>query len=118
MKPFFNNLEFEPKPTDKGNLGAVWAGVLNTVKGVFEDDKHVIATQAPISGRIDAPAIDSWTAFIGVLANAWIQSLKPGFDPNAEPPKPTDYGDHAEVGSNGGGSAAAIAGGQADRLTR
>jgi len=90
VKPFFNHLEFEPKPSDKGNLGAVWSGVLNTVKGVFENDKKVIATQAPISGRIDEPAIDAWTAFIGVLANAWIQSLKPGFDPNAEPPKPTD----------------------------
>ncbi len=90
VKPFFNHLEFEPKPSDKGNLGAVWAGVLNTVKGVFEDDRHVIATQAPISGRIDEPAIDSWTAFIGVLANAWIESLKPGFDPNAQPPTPTD----------------------------
>jgi hypothetical protein len=90
VKPFFNHLEFEPKPSDKGTVGAVWAGVLNTVKGVFEDDKHVIATQAPISGRIDEPAIGAWTAFIGVLANAWIESLKPGFDPNAEPPKPTD----------------------------
>ena len=90
VKPFFNHLEFEPKPSDKGGLGEVWAGVLNTVKGVFEDDKHVIATQAPISGRIDQPAISAWTAFIGVLANAWIESLKPGFDPNAEPPKPTD----------------------------
>ena len=90
VKPFFNHLEFEPKPSDKGNLGAVWSGVLNTVKGVFEDDNKVIATQAPISGRIDEPAIDAWTAFIGVLANAWVQSLKPGFDPNAEPPKPTD----------------------------
>ena len=90
VKPFFNHLEFEPKPSDKGTLGAVWAGVLNTVKSVFEDDKHVIATQAPISGRIDEPAIDSWTAFVGVLWNAWIQSLKPGFDPDAQPPTPTD----------------------------
>ncbi|HEX4141374.1 MAG TPA: hypothetical protein VHY09_13580, partial [Candidatus Methylacidiphilales bacterium] len=57
---------------------------------IFENDKHVIATQAPITGRIDQPAIDGWTAFVGVLWNAWIQSLKPGFDPNAQPPTPTD----------------------------
>ncbi len=90
VKPFFDRLEFEPKPSDKGNIGAVWSGVLNTVKGIFEDDRHVIATQAPISGRIDQPAISAWTAFIGVLANAWIESLKPGFDPGAQPPTPTD----------------------------
>jgi hypothetical protein len=90
VKPFFDHLEFEPKPSDQGNLGSVWAGVLNTVKGIFENDKRQIATQAPITGRIDEPAIDAWTAFIGVLANAWIQSLKPGFDPNAQPPTPTD----------------------------
>jgi hypothetical protein len=90
IKPFFDHLEFAPKPSDQGGLGAVWSGVLNTVKGVFEDDRHVIATQAPISGRIDQPSIDGWDAFVGVLWNAWIQSLRPGFDPNAVPPKPTD----------------------------
>jgi hypothetical protein len=90
VKPFFNHLEFEPKPSDQGNLGAVWAGVLNTVKGVFENDKKVIATQAPISGRIDDPKISTWTAFIGVLVNAYIEAIKPGFDQGNSPPPPTD----------------------------
>jgi hypothetical protein len=90
VKPFFNHLEFEPKPSDQGTVGAVWSGVLNTVKSVFEDDRHVIATDAPISGRIDQPAINGWSAFVGVLWNAYIQSLRPGFDRSQEPPTPTD----------------------------
>jgi len=90
VKPFFDHLEFAPKPSDKGTLGAAWSGVLNTVKNVFEDDRHVIATQTPISGRIDQPSISGWSAFVGVLWNAYIQTLKPGFDRNAAPPAPTD----------------------------
>ena len=88
VKPFFNNLEFEPKPSDEGNLGAIWAGVLNTVKGLFENDDKVIATQTEISGRVNQPAIDTWGAIAGVLWNAYIEALRPGFDPNRTPPKP------------------------------
>ncbi|MEJ0000087.1 MAG: DUF748 domain-containing protein [Verrucomicrobiota bacterium] len=90
VKPFFDHLEFEPKPADQGNVGAVWAGVLNTVKGVFEDDRKVIATQAPISGRVDDPQVNGWVAFVGVLWNAYIESLRPGFDRGQSPPPPTD----------------------------
>ena len=90
VKPFFGNLEFEPKPSDQGNVGAVWSGVLNTVKGLFENDKHEIATEAPISGRVDDPKVDTWSAIGGVLWNAYIEALKPGFDPTQKPPQPTD----------------------------
>jgi len=90
VKPFFSKLEFEPKPADEGNLGAVWSGVLNTVKGLFENDKQVIATQSEISGRVDQPQIDALSAIAGVLWNAYIQALRPGFDPTHAPPKPTD----------------------------
>ena len=90
VKPFFNNLVFEPKPSDEGNFGAIWSGILNTVKGIFESDDKVVATQTEISGRVDQPQIDTWGAIAGVLWNAWIQALRPGFDPSLAPPKPTD----------------------------
>jgi hypothetical protein len=90
VKPFFFNLEFEPKPTDEGNPGAIWSGILNTVKGLFENDKQVVATQSEISGRVDQPHIDALSAIAGVLWNAYIQALRPGFDPTHSPPKPTD----------------------------
>jgi hypothetical protein len=90
VKPFFSHLEFAPKPSDEGNVGAVWSGVLNTVKGLFENDKHVVATQTEISGRVDQPKIDALSALGGVLWNAYIQSLRPGFDPTRVPPQPAD----------------------------
>jgi len=90
VKPFFYQLEFEPKPADEGNPGAVWSGVLNTVKGLFENDKRAIATQTEISGRIDQPHIDTLGAIFGILWNAYIEALRPGFDPMHSPPKPTD----------------------------
>jgi len=90
VKPFFYRLEFEPKPADEGNPGAVWSGILNTVKGLFENDKKVIATQSEISGRVDQPHVDALSAIAGVLWNAYIEALRPGFDPTHSPPKPTD----------------------------
>lgn len=90
VKPFFYKLEFMPKPEDRNGLGAIWSGILNTVKGIFEDNRDVIATQANISGKIDQPAVDGWGAFIGILWNAYIESLRTGFDPQHAPPKPTD----------------------------
>jgi hypothetical protein len=90
VKPFFYHLEFVPKSTDEGNPGAIWSGVLNTVKGLFENDKQVIATQSEISGRVDQPDIDTMGAIMGVLWNAYIEALRPGFDPTHSPSKPTD----------------------------
>jgi hypothetical protein len=90
VKPFFYRLEFEPKPSDEGNPGALWSGILNTVKGLFENDKQVIATQSEISGRVDQPQVDTLGAFAGILWNAYIEALRPGFDPARAPAKPTD----------------------------
>ena len=90
VKPFFYQLEFEPKPADEGNPGAVWSAILNTAKGLFENDDQVIATQSAISGRVDQPNIDALSAITGVVWNAYIQALRPGFDPTHRPSNPTD----------------------------
>jgi hypothetical protein len=90
VKPFFYKLEFEPKPSDEGNPGAIWSGILNTVKGLFENDKQVIATQSEISGRLDQLHVDSVSVIAGVLGNAYLNALRTGFDPSHTPPKPTD----------------------------
>jgi hypothetical protein len=90
VKSFFYRLEFEPKSSDEGNPGAIWSGVLNTVKGLFENDQQVIATQSEISGRADQPRVDSVSVIMGILSNAYIQALRTGFDPTHAPMKPTD----------------------------
>ena len=90
VKPFFSKLEFAPKPSDEGNPGAIWSGILNTAKGLFENDKHVIATQGEISGRVDQPHVDAISAIVGVMWNAYIEALRPGFDPTHSPSQPMD----------------------------
>jgi len=90
VKSFFYRLEFEPKVSDEGNPGAIWSGVLNTVKGLFESDKQVIATQSEISGRVDQLQVDSVSVIMGILSNAYIQALRTGFDPTHAPVQPTD----------------------------
>ncbi len=89
-KPFFYQLEFEPKPSDKGNPGAIWSGILNMSKRLFENDQHTVATQTDITGRLDQPQIDVIGVLAGVLANAYINALRPGFDPMSSPSQPTD----------------------------
>ncbi len=88
VKPFFYRLEFEPKPSDEGNPGAIWSGILNTAKGLFENDKQVIATQSDVSGRLDQPQVDALSVMSGVLWNAYIEALRPGFDPLHPPSNP------------------------------
>jgi hypothetical protein len=90
VKSFFYHLEFEPKVSDEGNPGAIWSGVLNTVKGLFESDKQVIATQSELSGRVDQLQVDSVSVIMGILSNAYIQALRTGFDPTRAPVQPTD----------------------------
>jgi len=89
-KPFFYNLEFEPKPTDQGTLGAIWSSILNGIKGILENDKKAVATEVNISGRVDQPQVDTLQAIGGALWNAFIQALRPGFDPTKAPPTPSD----------------------------
>ncbi len=36
------------------------------------------ATTIPVSGNFDDPRLDSWTAFINLLKNAWVEAAKPG----------------------------------------
>ena len=90
VKSFFYHLEFRPKSSDEGNPGAVWSGVLNTMKEMLENDKQVIATQSDLSGRVDNLQVDSVSVIMGILSNAYIQTLRTGFDPTHSPAKPTD----------------------------
>ena len=82
VRPFCTQMEFEPKPSDKGNPGAIWSGLLNTANGLFENDRHVISSQREISGRLDQPHVDAISAFAGIQWNACIEALRPGFDPD------------------------------------
>jgi hypothetical protein len=92
MKPFFQDLQFEPMPKDQNGIAAVWASLLNGVKGLIQNDQKVIATQVPVSGQYKDPNIDFWAAAFGILKNAWLESLAQRFNspelaPGGKPPE-------------------------------
>lgn len=79
LKPFFQDLQFEPMPKDRHGLEALWASILNGIKDVFEDDNKTVATQVPVSGTYKDPDLDFWTAAFGVIKNAYLEALAQGF---------------------------------------
>ena len=48
------------------------------------------ATTIPVSGNFDDPRLDSWTAFINLLKNAWVEALKPGLNGSVNLPAGQD----------------------------
>jgi hypothetical protein len=78
-KPFFSNLQFEPMPKDRKGLAALWASLVNGVKGLVEDDRKVIATDVPIKGSYNDPNIDFWSAAFGAIRNAYFAAIAQGF---------------------------------------
>jgi len=92
MKPFFRDLVFEPMPKDRSGIATLWAGLVNGVKSLVENDRDVIATQIPVSGRYDDPNINFWAAAFGILKNAYLQALAQRFNrPELAPGgKPSD----------------------------
>jgi hypothetical protein len=88
LKPYFQDLEFEPVPKDRDGLGAIWAGIVNIFKDLLENDKDVMATRIPVSGRYSDPDVDIWSAAFGLIKNAWFEALAKQFDKPELAPAP------------------------------
>jgi hypothetical protein len=92
MKPFFKDLEFEPMPKDRHGIAAIWASIVNGLKGIVENDEtKTVATQIPVHGQYKDPNIDFWAAAFGILQNAWFDALAQKFNspqiaPGGKPP--------------------------------
>jgi hypothetical protein len=92
MKPFFKDLEFEPMPKDRGGIAALWAGIVNGLKGIVENDEtKMVATQVPVHGQYKDPNIGIWSAAFGVIKNGWFDALSQKFNspqlaPGGKPP--------------------------------
>ena len=80
VKPFFQNLEFQPVPKDRKGLAAIWASLVNGAKDLLENKNDAVATKIPISGQYKDPNIDFWAAAFGLVRNAYLQALAQGFD--------------------------------------
>jgi hypothetical protein len=80
VKPFFQNLQFEPVPKDRQGLAALWATLVNGMKDLLQNKNDAVATTIPISGHYKDPNIDFWSAAFGLIRNAYLQALAQGFE--------------------------------------
>ncbi len=79
LRPYFQDLAFEPVPKDRGGLAEIWAALANTLKSLVTNDEGVIATDVPIKGSYKDPNVDFWSAAFGVIKNAYFEALAKGF---------------------------------------
>ncbi len=82
VKPLFTNLDFISR-SDKADsiFKKVWERTLAVIFS-FLANKHddQVATIIPIEGRLDDPKVRVSAAIMGVLRNAFIQSMTPSFE--------------------------------------
>ncbi len=91
LKPFFENLEFEPMPKDRDGIAALWAGLVNGMKDLLENKQDIVATEIPISGHYSDPDVDIFSAAFGLVRNAYLQALAQGFDRPELAPAPEKH---------------------------
>lgn len=81
VKPLIKDAEILSAKEEGGPLRQLWQGLVSLAAAIFENhSKDQIATEIPFSGTLDKPETSLWDTFIGILKNAFIKALKPGFD--------------------------------------
>lgn len=91
IKPFFQDLKFEPVPKDRHGLAAIWASLVNGAKDLLENKQDTVATKIPISGQYSDPDIGFWSAAFGLLRNAYLEALAQGFSTPQIAPAPAKH---------------------------
>lgn len=80
VKPFISNLKVLDVKKDIKKKGGVLRVIKKAVVGLFakavtNPKTRKIATVIPVKGNIKDPKTSGWTAFVGILKNAFIQAL-------------------------------------------
>ncbi|MBA2481109.1 MAG: DUF748 domain-containing protein [Planctomycetes bacterium] len=98
VKPLFRGLDILNFGTDKkdGALHLFWEAIVGATGKILQNlPKDQLATEIPLNGSIDAPSTNIMTVIGGVLKNAFVRALMPGFtsgkkkasDPALKPPE-------------------------------
>lgn len=81
VKPFFQDLEFEPvKDPSVSPVKRLAAEVADAVTSVLKNEDEKVATRAPFQGNFADNKVDVWTTVENLLRNAFVQSLREGLD--------------------------------------
>jgi hypothetical protein len=81
VKPFFRDLEFKALPDpEKGLIRNSAMKVASAVTNLLKNEDEKVATKAPFEGDFGATEFDIWETIQNLLRNAFIQSLREGFE--------------------------------------
>ena len=81
LKPFLRNLEFKAVPDpEKSFLQNTATKAASAVTNLLKNDEQKVATKAPLKGDFDQSQVDVWTTVENLLRNAFVQSLREGFE--------------------------------------
>ncbi|HEY3304311.1 MAG TPA: DUF748 domain-containing protein [Candidatus Binatia bacterium] len=96
IKPLFKNLDVydAEKDADKSFGQKLKQGLIGAVAWILSNrPRNEVATTITLTGRIDSPQYSNWEAFVGMLKNAFITAIRPGFkDREQAEPAPAKEG--------------------------
>lgn len=87
IKPLFKDVEISDplKEVEKGFMQKVKEVVLSGASWILKNrPRDEIATTVTISGALDSPQYSTWEAVGGLVKNAFIRPLPPGFEKRSE----------------------------------
>jgi len=87
FKPFFQHVNFSPKPGEERPLGQkIWETLVRTFALIFKNHhKDQVATRMPFSGEFGSMNVGIWQTFVNLLRNAFIQALPEKLDSKPAP---------------------------------
>lgn len=102
IKPLFKDVEISDPRTEseKEVLQKVKETILSGISWILKNrPRHEIGTTVNISGTLHSPEYSTWQAFGGLLKNAFIKPLRPGFkkDPGSRPNSGLSSGSSSEA---------------------
>ncbi|MGH7772845.1 MAG: hypothetical protein ACREQA_11505, partial [Candidatus Binatia bacterium] len=83
VKPLFKGMHvYDPQQDgDKPFFRKVREGLVGTVAWVLKNRaRDEVGTRVTVSGKVDSPQFSTWEAVLGLLKNAFIKAILPGFE--------------------------------------
>ncbi len=78
IRPILKEVRVLSIEKDKSLLQMAYEGVVEAVRIVFTNQREKqVATQVPISGRLDNPEINIWKTVLNTVRNAFIEAYAP-----------------------------------------
>ena len=93
VKPLFRDIEVLDSEQDKGKniFRKMYEGIVGGVAKLLENEKGEVATVTSLAGPLDNPQANAMEALGGLLRNAFVKSILPGFLEQIRHAEPARY---------------------------